>query len=113
MKNNNKKAWWLEIKALSLHLKNKTKYKPPGNRHKNKMIMKDKFLIFPALMVFALSIALLVDYVLTIRQFGGIAEYFEANPFADIAIIYGVTFEILLLAVFVGIICHILGKDIL
>lgn len=75
--------------------------------------MKDKFLIFPALMVLALSIALFIDYVFTIRQFGGIAEYFERNPFADIAIIYGVTFEILLLSVFVGIICHIFGKDIL
>ena len=69
--------------------------------------MKDKFLIFPSLMVFALSIALPVDYVLTIRQFGGIAEYFERNPFADIAIIYGATFEIFFIAVFVGIICHI------
>ena len=75
--------------------------------------MKDKFLIFPALMVVALSIVLPFDYVFTIRQFGGIAEYFERNPFADIVIIYGATFEIFFIAVFVGIICHILGKDIL
>lgn len=31
--------------------------------------MKDKFLIFPALMVLALSIVLPFDYVFTIRQF--------------------------------------------
>lgn len=75
--------------------------------------MKDKFLIFPALMVLALSIVLPIDLVSTIRQFGGIAEFFERNPFADIAIIYGATFEMLLIAAFVCIICHVCGKDIL
>lgn len=75
--------------------------------------MKDKFLIFPAIMVLLLAIALPTDFVLTISTFGGISEYFERNPFADIAIIYGITFEVLLFAAFVGMACHIFNKDIL
>lgn len=64
-------------------------------------------------MVLALAIVLPIDYVFTITTFGGMVEYFKRNPFADIAIIYGITFEVILLAAFVGMVCHIFNKDIL